>query len=365
MLEVNALTKKYFNVEGYSGGVDGASFTLKPGTFFTLLGPSGCGKTTTLRCIAGLEQPNQGTIRIGERTVFDGDKGISVAMNQRGIGMVFQSYAIWPHLSVFENVAFPLRVSTERSYSKSDIAQKVHSALARVGLDAYAQRSSTRLSGGQQQRVALARAIVAEPRLLLLDEPLSNLDASLREGMRHELKRLQRQLGLTTVYVTHDQTEALAISDQIAVLDNGAIVQIGTPQEIYSKPRNAFVAGFIGTTNLLRGRAESDTVPGRIGPVRLPNGLSLNCLFTVAANAGSEISVSVRPERFSIAPMTSSANRLQGTVLSVNFLGATNRCEVSIADSKLIVDIPSDIDVQTSQAVSLSVAPEQCIAIPH
>ncbi|MFL6796748.1 MAG: ABC transporter ATP-binding protein [Xanthobacteraceae bacterium] len=364
MLEVNALTKRYVAVEGVGGGVSNASFSLEPGTFFTLLGPSGCGKTTTLRCIAGLERPDHGTISIGERTVFDAGRHLSVPVHRRGIGMVFQSYAIWPHLSVFENVAFPLRVAREHRYSKPDIGSRVEAALKTVGLGSYGQRSSTRLSGGQQQRVALARAIVAEPKLLLLDEPLSNLDASLREGMRQELKRLQRQLGLTTVYVTHDQAEALAISDRIAVLDNGTIVQLGTPNEIYFRPRNAFVAGFVGAANLLRGRVEADTAAERVGAVRLNGGATLACLFVAAAQAGAEIAIALRPEWIAVAANGGGANRFDGTVTSLSFLGATNRCEVIAADLKLLVDLPADAAVAVGQAVTLSTAAEHCLAIP-
>ena len=363
MLEVSALTKKYFSIDGVSGGVHEASFVLEPGAFFTLLGPSGCGKTTTLRCIAGLEWPDQGTIKIGGSAVFDGAQGILVPMNRRGIGMVFQSYAIWPHLSVFENVAFPLRVSKGIRYSKTDIASKVKLALSTVGLEQYAERSATRLSGGQQQRVALARAIVAEPRLLLLDEPLSNLDASLREGMRHELKRLQRQLGLTTVYVTHDQVEALAISDKIAVLNKGEIVQIGTPHDIYFRPLNTFVAEFVGTTNLLRGKVEADTGNDSVGSVRLQNGAPLSCLFPGGGKANAEIAVSVRPECISITSKIDGGNRFEGKVVSVNFFGATKRCEIAVLDRTFLIDVSSDVAIDIGDSVTLTATAQNCLAI--
>jgi iron(III) transport system ATP-binding protein len=215
---------------------DDVTFDVPEGTFFTLLGPSGCGKTTTLRSIAGLERPVSGEIRIGEAVVFSGERRVFVPPNRRNIGMVFQSYAIWPHMNVFENAAFPLKVGSAR-LSKAAIDERVNRVLAAVGLADFAGREATRLSGGQQQRLALARALVMEPKLLLLDEPLSNLDAKLRQRMRFELKRLQRELGVTTVYVTHDQNEALALSRQIAVMNAGRIVQVGTPREIYESPR--------------------------------------------------------------------------------------------------------------------------------
>src|SRR5580700_8201022 len=234
MLSVHGLTKIYGDQsDTRAGGVRDFSFELPAGTFFTLLGPSGCGKTTTLRCIAGLERPDLGQIRVGDVTLFDSRSGTSVPLNQRGIGMVFQSYAIWPHMTVFENVAFPLRVAKDRRYGREEIRTLVEDALGTVGLGGYSDRPATRLSGGQQQRVALARAIVHKPRLLLLDEPLSNLDASLREEMRAELRRLQQQIGITAIYVTHDQAEALAMSDLVAVMDHGRIVQFGEPRAIY------------------------------------------------------------------------------------------------------------------------------------
>ena len=251
MLEIERLTKIFANTtDTIAGGIRNASFTLEDGTFFTLLGPSGCGKTTTLRCLAGLETPDEGRVAVQGHVLFDSAAGVNVPMNRREVGMVFQSYAIWPHMTVAENVAFPLTVSKDRRYSRSEVEQLVDEALRTVDLAGFQSRPATRLSGGQQQRVALARSIVKTPRLLLLDEPLSNLDAQLREEMRVELKRLQRQIGITTVYVTHDQAEALTLSDQIAVIDHANVIQIGTPREIYFRPANDFVAKFVGSTNL-------------------------------------------------------------------------------------------------------------------
>ena len=231
--------------------VDDVSFTIEQGEFFTLLGPSGCGKTTTLRCVAGLERPQSGKIHLRGRAVFDASNRVFVVPNQRNIGMVFQSYAIWPHLTVFNNVAFPLKAAGQ--YNLKSMRDKVARSLDLVGLAGFEERPATQLSGGQQQRVALARALVKEPDLLLLDEPLSNLDTKLRERMRAELKRLQRELGITTLYVTHDQMEGILLSDRIAVMNGGRILQLGKPDEVYERPDSQFVADFMGSTNLLRG----------------------------------------------------------------------------------------------------------------
>ena len=230
---------------------------MPEGQLFTLLGPSGCGKTTTLRSIAGLERPRAGEISVNDAVVYSSAKGVFVPPNRRGFGMVFQSYAIWPHMNVFENAAFPLEVGDATRTRGEEIRDKVMRVLTAVQLDHLADREATKLSGGQQQRLALARALVMEPALLLLDEPLSNLDAKLREKMRFELKRLQRELRITTVYVTHDQSEALALSHEIAVMNEGRIQQIGTPREIYERPASQFVADFVGTTNFIDGTRRS------------------------------------------------------------------------------------------------------------
>jgi iron(III) transport system ATP-binding protein len=231
MLAVNRLVKLYGRADDASvGGVRGVTFDIAAGEFYTLLGPSGCGKTTALRSVAGLEVPSSGVIEIDGQPVFDDARRISVPASERGLGMVFQSYAVWPHMSVRENVAFPLQMSKAR-IGRQEIARRVDRILSTVGLDSYAERSAHQLSGGQQQRLSLARALVSEPKLLLLDEPLSNLDALLRDQMRVELRRLQKDAGVATLYVTHDQSEALALSDRIAVMNNGAIEQIGPPRK--------------------------------------------------------------------------------------------------------------------------------------
>jgi iron(III) transport system ATP-binding protein len=248
-IEVRDLVVRYGGVMA----VRGVSFTVGAGEHLTLLGPSGCGKTTTLRAIAGLERPASGEIRIGGSPVFSAS--VNVPAERRGLSMVFQSYAIWPHMSVFDNVAYGLRV---RKRPAGEVAARVQEALDLVQLGDLAARSASKLSGGQQQRVALARAFVFSPSVLLFDEPLSNLDAKLRGEMRVELKELQRRLDITSVYVTHDLEEALAISDRIVVMRDGVIEQVGTPAEIYDRPRNTFVADFIGSANLIRGRRRTD-----------------------------------------------------------------------------------------------------------
>ena len=251
MLSVKSLYTEYASEHGtVVKAAQNVSFDVPEGKLFTLLGPSGCGKTTTLRSIAGLERPVSGEIAVGGRIVYSSGQGIFVAPNKRNFGMVFQSYAIWPHMNVFQNVAFPLDV---RKLPRKEIRERVMRVLAAVQLDHLVDREATKLSGGQQQRLALARALVMEPQLLLLDEPLSNLDAKLRDAMRTELKRLQRELKLTTVYVTHDQTEALALSHEIAVMNDGFVIQVGTPRQIYETPSNSFVAEFVGSTNFFGG----------------------------------------------------------------------------------------------------------------
>ncbi|MFL5035028.1 MAG: ABC transporter ATP-binding protein [Microvirga sp.] len=250
-IEIENLEIRY----GPVPAVKGISFRVRAGEQLTLLGPSGCGKTTTLRAIAGLERPSSGAIRIGGRTMYASAEGINIPAEKRGLSMVFQSYAIWPHMTVFENVAYGLRV---RRKSRHEILTRVREALALVQMAPYENRPASALSGGQQQRVALARACVFQPSVLLFDEPLSNLDAKLRADMRIELRELQHRLGITSVYVTHDLEEALAMSDRIVVMRDGNIEQIGSPTEIYNLPRNAFVADFIGSSNLIAGQLRPD-----------------------------------------------------------------------------------------------------------
>ncbi|WP_158744460.1 ABC transporter ATP-binding protein [Acidisphaera sp. L21] len=358
MLDVAGLSKIYANTgDGPQGGLREANFTLESAAFFTLLGPSGCGKTTTLRCIAGLEQPDTGSIRVDNQVFVDTARRVSVPMNHRKIGMVFQSYAIWPHMSVFGNVAFPLQVSKDERFSTGEITRLVDEALDRVGLAGFGGRSATRLSGGQQQRVALARAIVRKPRLLLLDEPLSNLDAALREEMRNELRRLQQQIGVTTVYVTHDQGEALEMSDRIAVMEHGRIVQLDTPREIYFRPANAFVAGFVGTTNWLSGAMGEARRTG-FRDVQLEGGATLICAGDVGA--AREARVSVRPERVTLRPLGDATppetNRLEGRVVFAGFLGTMNRYQVDVGGSVVQAYASADATFTVGDQVAVDFA---------
>lgn len=337
MLRVENLTKVYAAAD--SGGIRDITFDVAAGEFYTLLGPSGCGKSTTLRSVAGLEEPSSGRLTLDNQVIFDFGKGIFVPANQRRLGMVFQSYAVWPHMSVFDNTAFPLRMARDKRWGKADIQRRVMRTLETMGLAALAERSAAQLSGGQQQRLALARALVGEPRLLLLDEPLSNLDALLREQMRSELRRLQKEVGVTAVYVTHDQSEALALSDRIAILHNGAIVQIGTPRQIYDQPCNAFVATFVGRSNLLPGtllkhdqqRIQIATV---LGPVL--------CKGPVPTGGRAPGAALIRPEHVvlkAIGADTGDAaiNRFRGRVVQIAFLGESTECTVQIADVSIVV----------------------------
>ncbi|MCW2976604.1 MAG: ABC-type spermidine/putrescine transport system, ATPase component [Actinomycetia bacterium] len=325
MLRVTALEKRFSpRKSDIVRALDGVSFNVTEGKLFTLLGASGSGKTTTLRSIAGLERPDAGRIEIDDVAVFDGSAALFVPPNKRDLGMVFQSYAIWPHMTVFENVAFPLRV---KHRGRAEIREAVERTLTLMNMEHLAKRSATLLSGGQQQRLALARAIVGNPRLLLLDEPLSNLDAKLRERMRFELKRLQVETGLTTVYVTHDQVEALALSDEIALMHDGRIVQQGPPASIYHSPESEYVADFIGSTNLLSGTLREAAAVGEACVVEI-GGSSCAGVLTAAAVSGAAVALTIRPESIKIERATrshsaepSSAGALHGTVRSSVFLG--------------------------------------------
>ncbi len=269
MIRVSQLVKTFEGAKGEVRALRGVSFDVAKGQLFTLLGPSGCGKTTTLRCIAGLEQPAAGEVMIDERAVFSASRGEFVPPEHRRIGMVFQSYAIWPHMTVFQNVAYPLA----NRLSRSEVKQRVEGILDRLGLAALADRLAPNLSGGQQQRVALARALVAQPQVLLLDEPLSNLDAKLREQMRFELKTLHDAMNITSIYVTHDQEEALAMSDQIGLMHEGALLEVGSPAGLYLHPAHKITADFLGSSNFIPAKVrESGNQPGDAMAVESPIG---------------------------------------------------------------------------------------------
>jgi iron(III) transport system ATP-binding protein len=320
MLRVEGLNKTFVTGDGEVAAVRDVSFEVKTGEFFALLGSSGCGKTTTLRCIAGLETPDSGEIWINEKPVFSSKKGLLVPVHEREIGMVFQSYAVWPHMSVAQNVGYPLTHGRHR-LPKNETAKRVKDILQLVQLGELEKRPASLLSGGQQQRVAVARALIAQPELLLFDEPLSNLDAKLRVEMRHELRDLFERLKHTALYVTHDQEEALVLSHRIAVMHGGQVVQLGAPMEIYKEPANLFVAGFVGTTNVIQGRA---LVNGSNDSGRVETSLGeLRCPLPPSIKAGQLVSVMFRPEAVLIhteqrGPRT---NVVSGTVRSAVFTG--------------------------------------------
>jgi iron(III) transport system ATP-binding protein len=293
-LVIQGLVKEF----GAVRAVDEVSLHVADGEFVTLLGPSGCGKSTTLGAVAGLEKPDGGRIRVGDLTYYDSTAGIWLPPEQRNCGLVFQSYALWPHMTVFDNVVFPL---TLRKVSAADRKRRVEEALALVEMERLQDRYPHQLSGGQQQRVALARTLVYRPAILLLDEPLSNLDAKLRDRARTWLAELRTRLGLTTVYVTHDQVEALALSDRVVVMNGGRISQIGTPQQIYERPEDPFVADFIGTTNFLPGRMiEAAGTDGR-AVIELADGQRLTAVTERRADQGSRVTLAYRPEQMRVA----------------------------------------------------------------
>jgi iron(III) transport system ATP-binding protein len=328
-------------------GVLGVSFDVAAGELLSLLGPSGCGKTTTLRCIAGIEDPEAGEIAIGDTVVSAPAKGVQVAPDKRDIGMVFQSYALWPHMTVADNVGYPLAV---RRVPKHEVRDRVAGALAMVGLDGYGTRAAPMLSGGQQQRVALARALVYRPKLLLLDEPLSNLDAALREQMRGEVRRLQQDTGITAVYVTHDQSEAMAISDRIVVMNQGRIEQVGTPTEVFHKPVNRFVAGLVGPANFLTGVVGETTDAGATAVVRIDADGPRRVASRTAQDwtPGAEAAVCVRPNQFAVAAAEDAlptANRLPGVVQTAVNMGLHTEYRVQVGATRLLITLRDDVGV--------------------
>ena len=342
--------------------LDNINLEVETGSLTALLGPSGSGKSTLVRCIAGLEQPQSGEISthgniVSSATTF-------VPPEKRNLGMVFQSYAIWPHMTVFENVAFPLRVAKGKRYSRAEIVAKVKTALEKVRLGGYEERASTQLSGGQQQRLALARGLVLEPTLLLLDEPLSNLDAKLREQMRFELKRLQLELGITTLYVTHDQAEALALSDEILVMSGGKVMQRGNPTDIYRRPNSEFVADFIGSTNLLPGKVEGTVGADGKGVVRTDEG-AVHCTFFQPVSSGAAAMVSVRPEDVFITTPAGarSGSVLPGKVENRVFLGEVIDYIVLVGKRELRVRAKPEQDFAIGATVALELYADRCVGM--
>jgi iron(III) transport system ATP-binding protein len=362
MIVVERLTKTFASKAERVAAVQGVSFEAKAGEMVTLLGPSGCGKTTTLRLVAGLERANAGTIAIGGRTVADPAADLFEPPHQRNLGMVFQSYAIWPHMTVLENVAYALE---GKRLGRDEVRKRAMAALATVQLEGFADRPAPRLSGGQQQRVAIARALAGEPKALLFDEPLSNLDAKLRGEMRGEIKRLQRRIGVTSLYVTHDQAEALAISDWILVMRDGRIVERGRPEDIYRRPRAVFTARFIGDANLIAGRIhEIDRATGRAA-VDTEIGRLIGIDTNGTLRPGDPAMVSIRPEDLTpgaVAP--GEANVLKAIVTDTVFAGAAVETEIAVGKTPLRWLARRDVAEKAGEAVDLAVGFDTAVVLP-
>ncbi|CAB3806922.1 ABC transporter ATP-binding protein [Paraburkholderia fynbosensis] len=336
--------------------VDGVNLNISPGEFVTLLGPSGCGKTTTLRMVAGLERNSGGTIKIGDAVVSDASQKIFVPPERRSLGMVFQSYAIWPHMTVFENVAYPLKV---RRMPERDIRTKVDKALRLVEMERFAERPAPALSGGQQQRIAIARALVFEPKVLLLDEPMSNLDSRLRTQMGDDFRELQQRLKITTLYVTHDQAEAMSLSDRVAVMSGGEILQISAPSEIYHRPANRQVAEFFGSPNLLKAMVVgSSKRPDGLFNVRVRgSGWQGSCTGERDVAPFSEITVMIRSENFrceaGLAVETGDVIHLSGTVKESVFRGPTRSLAIANGEQCIRVEAPSMTNPAVGSEITL------------
>ncbi|MBT8369545.1 MAG: ABC transporter ATP-binding protein [Deltaproteobacteria bacterium] len=356
-IEIQNLFKRFKNVVA----INHIELKVDQGEMLTLLGPSGCGKTTTLRCVAGLEKPDEGDI------VIDGKPMLSqgfVQPSKRGIGMVFQNYAVWPHMKVYSNIVYGLKI---QKMSKQQINEKARKVLELVGLSGLEDRYPAQLSGGQQQRVALARALVGNPKVLLLDEPLSNLDAKLREELRFEIKSLVRRMGITSVYVTHDQAEAMVISDRIVVMESGNVVQIGTAQEIYAKPANRFVADFIGTMNFMPADVV-DVLPDATG-VNVRTEFSDKILCTTSGNmatsAGEKVYASIRPEDVEVftKPPQAKENLFKGTIAHRAYLGNFLYFFVSVNDTMIRVQVPHHLPQEEGQNLYLHLNPQKCMLL--
>lgn len=352
-VELKDLSKKF----GSFTAVDKLSLKVESGEFLSLLGPSGCGKTTTLRMIAGLNEPDEGAIYIGSEMVND------KPIYKRNLGMVFQSYALFPHMNVSDNIAFGLKM---RGYSKTEISDRVKRVLELIQLPSVGDRFPRQLSGGQQQRVALARAIVTEPSVLLLDEPLSNLDAKLRERMRIELKQLQEKLGITSIYVTHDQIEALAMSDRVVVMNQGRIEQIGRPLEVYESPATGFVANFLGRSNFLIGKLTS--LDGPVAEVVTEKGLSIVVHTAKPFSVGQQVRVAIRPERIHVLDKDekrSLTNGCFGKVEFIAYLGASTQYQILLeGGDRLTVEeqnIKGGPKKRKDEVVQLEWNPEDCL----
>ena len=355
-LEIGHLSK-VFNTG--KPAVDDVSFTVEAGEIVVLLGPSGCGKTTTLRCVAGLEHPTAGTIHIGGELVSAPERGLLVPPRARNIGMVFQSYAVWPHMTVRQNVAYPLK---GRGLSRAEMESKIANALDLVDLAAYADRPVTQLSGGQMQRVALARSMVYAPRLLLLDEPLSNLDAQLRLRLRDDLRRIIKAAGLTALYVTHDQTEAVVLGDRIGVMQNGKLLQMAPPEEVYNRPADLFVANFTGASNFLDGIVRSRS--GEFGTVDLPGNHSITAWFAAPLEPGARVTIAIRPENIRL-DAADTTNRFAVTVQTQRFQGVQTAYELAAFGTSIeALATGTTMRHPAGSQVNITIAPEICWAYP-
>jgi iron(III) transport system ATP-binding protein len=345
MITIRKLRKTFQAQQGVVNALRDIDLEVKEGDFCVLLGPSGCGKTTTLRCVAGLERPDGGEIEISGRLVSAPASRVHVPAEKRAIGMVFQSYAIWPHMNVFQNVAFPLTQGQKR-VARSQVAERVRAALKRVQLDGLEERPATDLSGGQQQRVAMARAMVADAKVLLMDEPLSNLDARLREQMRVELRKITKSIGVTTLYVTHDQAEALSLGDKVCVMNHGEILQIASPHEVYAKPANLFVAQFVGEMNFIKGAV---TGPGKIesplGVIVIP--------VPQGVHTGASVTLAIRPEHIEVSPKSRDGAAVAGRVSSRNYLGDSALLEVEVNGVTLLAKLAGDATLNVGETAAL------------
>ncbi|NCC63582.1 MAG: ABC transporter ATP-binding protein [Spirochaetia bacterium] len=352
--------KKYYHSEGKTiKALDGVNLTIPANKIFTLLGPSGCGKTTLLRSIVGLETPDEGEIRIGDTIVWSSEKNIDVPTEKRGLGMVFQTYAIWPHMDVFNNVAYPLQ---NMRLPKDEINRRVEKTLQFVQLEGFGNRPATRLSGGQQQRVALARALVAEPKVILFDEPLSNLDAKLREETRKELRNFLSKLAITAVYVTHDRIEALALSDQIGVMRAGNIIEIGEPKKIYFDSEHQFVADFIGRSNLLPVTIEEQGSDYTKVSSSIGNFMCAKREFS----SDSEITLCIRPEFVDLIDekeKDNHQNTLVGTMHTMVFVGEVYESEIMVGDQQIMVKVDPDSKVKEGDEVVVSISADHCLLV--
>lgn len=357
-IRIQGVSKHYLSEGKTIKALDNVDLTIPANQIFTLLGPSGCGKTTLLRCIVGLEAPDAGEISIGGEVVWSKEKRIFIPTEKRGLGMVFQTYAIWPHMNVFDNVAYPLQT---RNVAREIIRQKVEKTLHFVQLDGFGNRPATKLSGGQQQRVALARALVAEPKVILFDEPLSNLDAKLREETRKELRTFLSELKITAVYVTHDRIEALALSDQIAVMRSGRIIEQGSPQKIYFDSDHQFVADFIGRANLVKAKILSQDGPHT----------TVTCgLGTIACQKrdiplGSEATLCIRPEFIRVVKGQGDGggNVVDGRVDILIFIGEAFEAEILVGSERLVAKIHPDTPIAEGEQVSFQLDPAHCLLL--